>query len=195
MQFGEVKVERFDRGDNVPYCFEKAVVMRHEMSQIGQENMLKTFDLLRCKARSYCGINTAGKGREINEKGFPIIRLTLLMRRGSRSFKNATAVTDIFAKECARVEGCILHVVQSDDLSFCDQVRVLTNTDIVASPCGAQLTNMLFMDPGSSVMEFYPKGWLEYAPIYLLLDGESIRDETSGCMVGSNRRGMSIPKR
>ncbi|WMV26931.1 hypothetical protein MTR67_020316 [Solanum verrucosum] len=161
--FGEVKVERFDRGDNVPYCFEKAVVMRHEMSQMGQENKLKTFDLLRCKARSYCGISPAGKGREINERGFPIIRLTLLMRRGSRSFKNATVVTDIFSKECARVEGCILHVVQSDDLSFCDQVKVLTNTDIVASPCGAQLTNMLFMDRESSVMEFYPKGWLEYA--------------------------------
>uniref|UniRef100_M0ZPX1 Uncharacterized protein n=1 Tax=Solanum tuberosum TaxID=4113 RepID=M0ZPX1_SOLTU len=122
--FGEVKVEGFDRGDNVPYCFEKAVVMRHEMSQMGQENKLKTFNLLRCKARSYCGINPAGKGREINERGFPIIRLTLLMRRGSRSFKNATVVTDIFSKECARVEGCILHVVQSDDLSFCDQVHI-----------------------------------------------------------------------
>ncbi|MCD7457002.1 hypothetical protein HAX54_033817 [Datura stramonium] len=121
--FGEVKVEGFDRGD-VPYCFEKAIVMRHEMSQMGQENKLKVFDLLRCKARSYCGINPAGKGREINEREFPIIRLTLLMRRGSRSFKNATVVTDIFAKECARVEGCILHVVQSEDLSFCDQVHI-----------------------------------------------------------------------
>ncbi|KAK4359115.1 hypothetical protein RND71_021344 [Anisodus tanguticus] len=143
--FGEVKVEKFDRED-VPYCFEKAVVMRHEISKMGQENKLKVFDLLRCKARSYCGSNPTGKGREMNERGFPIIRLTLLMRRGSRSFKNATAVTDIFAKECARVEGCILHVVQSEDLSFCDQ-----------------LTNMLFMDRKSSVMEFYPKGWLEYA--------------------------------
>ncbi|KAF3629571.1 putative aluminum-activated malate transporter 10-like [Capsicum annuum] len=160
--FGEVKLEGFDRGD-VPYCFEKAVVMRHEISKMGQENKLKMFDLLRCKARSYCGINPAGKGREINERGVSIIRLTLLMRRGSRTFKNATIVTDIFAKECARVEGCILRVVQSEDLSFCDQVKVLTNTDIVASPVGAQLTNMLFMDRESSVMQFYPKGWLEYA--------------------------------
>lgn len=41
----------------------------------------------------------------------------------------------------------------------------MTYTDIVASPHGAQLTNMLFMDRGSSVMEFFPKGWLEHAGV------------------------------
>jgi hypothetical protein len=46
----------------------------------------------------------------VNEKGEPITRLTLLTRRGSRSFKNVTAVIDIFARECARVEGCLLEV-------------------------------------------------------------------------------------
>ena len=39
----------------------------------------------------------------------------------------------------------------------------MSNTDIVASPHGAQLTNMLFMDRNSSIMEFFPKGWLELA--------------------------------
>ncbi|MCD9639766.1 hypothetical protein HAX54_024487 [Datura stramonium] len=43
--------------------------------QMKQENKLKVFDLLRCKARSYRGLNPAGKGREINERGFPVIRL------------------------------------------------------------------------------------------------------------------------
>lgn len=43
------------------------------------------------------------------------------------------------------------------------QVKLMTNTDIVASPHGAQLTNMLFMDRNSSIMEFFPKGWLEHA--------------------------------
>lgn len=41
----------------------------------------------------------------------------------------------------------------------------MTYTDIVVSPHGAQLTNMLFMDRDSSVMEFFPKGWLELAGI------------------------------
>lgn len=119
--FGEIKVEKFDQGDG-PYCFEKAVVMRHDVGSMGMENKLKVFDLLRCKARSFCGINSGGKAIEVNGKGVPIIRLTLLMRRNSRSFKNASAVTDIFANECERVEGCVINVVQSDDLSFCDQV-------------------------------------------------------------------------
>ncbi|KAF9602992.1 hypothetical protein IFM89_033290 [Coptis chinensis] len=34
-----------------------------------------------------------------------------------------------------------------------------------ASPHGAQLTNMLFMDRNRSVMEFFPNGWWEYAGI------------------------------
>lgn len=92
------------------------------MGGMGKEKKLQVFDLLRCKARRFCGINPGGRGREVNEKGEPIIRLTLLMRRGSRSFKNVSAVIDIFARECARVEGCLLKVAQSEDLSFCDQV-------------------------------------------------------------------------
>lgn len=99
--------------------------MRHNEGSMGKARKLQVFDLLRCKARGFCSINPAGKGQEFNEKGQGIIRLTLLMRRGSRSFKNATAVTEIFAKECAMVDGCVLKVVQSEDLSFCDQVRVI----------------------------------------------------------------------
>jgi hypothetical protein len=119
--FGEVLVEGFEKGDG-PYCFEKAIVMRHNVGNMGKEKRLQVFDLLRCKARGFCGINKEGRGREVNERGEPIIRLTLLMRKGSRSFKNATAVIDIFARECARVKGCLLKVVQSEDLTFCDQV-------------------------------------------------------------------------
>lgn len=39
----------------------------------------------------------------------------------------------------------------------------MSSTDILASPHGAQLTNLFFMDKNSSVMEFFPKGWLEFA--------------------------------
>ncbi|CAK9149012.1 unnamed protein product [Ilex paraguariensis] len=93
--FGEVRIEGFDRGDE-PYCFEKAVVMRHDIAEMGKDNKLKVFDLLRCKARDFCGLTPAGRGKEVNERGVPIIRLTLLMRSGSRSFKNAAAVKRYF---------------------------------------------------------------------------------------------------
>ena len=38
-------------------------------------------------------------------------------------------------------------------------------TDILATPHGAQLTNLFLMDRNSSVMEFFPKGWLELAGV------------------------------
>ncbi|XP_071923956.1 uncharacterized protein [Coffea arabica] len=162
INYGDVKVEGFDKGDG-PYCFEKALVMRHDTGAMGSESKLKAFDLLRCKARKFCGFNQVRRGIEVHERGLPLIKFTLLMRRGSRSFKNATAVREIFAKACAAVEGCQFDVVQSEDLSFCDQVLVMSKSDIVASPHGAQLTNMFFMDRNSSIMEFFPKGWLEHA--------------------------------
>ncbi|CAN0888519.1 hypothetical protein LINGRAHAP2_LOCUS15874 [Linum grandiflorum] len=158
--FGEVIIEGSKDGQGTTYCFEKAVVMRHNVGSMGAEKKIQVFDQLRCKARRYCRINPAGSAARNK------IRLTLLMRKGSRSFKDPKAVSEIFDKECANVEGCVLKVVQSEELkSFCDQVRTMTETDIVASPHGAQLTNMLFMDRGSSVMEFFPKGWFELAGI------------------------------
>jgi hypothetical protein len=39
----------------------------------------------------------------------------------------------------------------------------MSETDILASPHGAQLTNLFFMDKNSSVMEFFPKGWKNLA--------------------------------
>lgn len=125
--YGDVKVEGFSQGDG-PYCFDKAIVMRHDIGKMGDENKLKVFDLLRCKARSFCGLKQEDGGRLLDENGVPIIRLTLLLRRGSRSFKNDTAVIEIFAKECAKVDGCILNVVKSEDLSFCDQVSQLLSS-------------------------------------------------------------------
>lgn len=38
-------------------------------------------------------------------------------------------------------------------------------TDIVISAHGAQLSNMILMDRDSSVMELFPKGWLELAGV------------------------------
>lgn len=39
----------------------------------------------------------------------------------------------------------------------------MSSTDILISPHGAQITNLFLMDKNSSVMEFYPKGWLKLA--------------------------------
>ncbi|KAI6700496.1 hypothetical protein NL676_014820 [Syzygium grande] len=41
----------------------------------------------------------------------------------------------------------------------------MSMTDVLASPHGAQPTNLFIMDRNSSAMEFYPRGWVRYARV------------------------------
>ncbi|KAL5563441.1 hypothetical protein UlMin_033188 [Ulmus minor] len=155
---GPPYIESFDGVDEeTTVCFEEAVVMRHNEGGMSRERRMEVYDLMRCKARFYCNVSVENMKKEIG--------LTLFMRTGPRSFKNATAVIGIFEKECAKVEGCRLIVAHSSNLSFCDQVKLMSSTDILVSPHGAQLTNMFLMDRNSSIMEFFPKGWLKLAGV------------------------------
>ena len=45
------------------------------------------------------------------------------------------------------------------------QVKLMSLTDILISPHGAQMTNLFMMDRNSSIMEFFPKGWKELAGV------------------------------
>lgn len=70
------------------------------------------------------------------------------------------------------------------------QVSLLSNTDIVVSVHGVQMTNIIFMTPGSRVMEFLPRGWLRYAgdsqkafewiPKWVGLEHEGCWEDTEG---------------
>ncbi|KAI4296416.1 hypothetical protein L6164_036375 [Bauhinia variegata] len=155
---GPLYIEGFDKIDeDSPVCFEKAVVMRHNEGGMSRERRMEVYDLLRCNARIYCNVSLEDRSKEIG--------MTLLLRTGPRSFKNETIVTEIFQKECAKVEGCQLMVAHSSNLSFCEQVKLMSTTDILISPHGAQLANLFLMDRNSSVMEFFPKGWLKLAGV------------------------------
>ncbi|KAK4777216.1 hypothetical protein SAY86_005904 [Trapa natans] len=159
-------IEVFDGvedAESAPVCFEKAVVMRHNEGGMSSQRRMEAYDLVRCKARAHCGLGPArdaGSG-----PGGMDIGLTVFMRTGPRSFRNETAVVGIFQRECAKVEGCRLMVAHSNNLTFCEQVKLMSLTDILVSPHGAQLTNMFLMDRNSSVMEFFPKGWLRLAGV------------------------------
>lgn len=58
--------------------------------------------------------------------------------------------------------GCFCLKVETENIV---QVKLMSTTDVLASPNGAQLTNLFMMDRNGSVMEFLPKGWLRYAGI------------------------------
>ncbi|KAG4400981.1 hypothetical protein AAZX31_07G166500 [Glycine max] len=126
---------------------------------------MEVYDLMRCKARMFCNVSLKGSDVEINDIGSPMIGMTLFFRTGPRSFKNDTIVAEIFRKECAKIEVCRFMVAHSNNLTFCEQVKLMSLTDILISPHGAQLTNMFLMERNSSVMEFFPKGWLKLAGV------------------------------
>ncbi|CAA6665028.1 unnamed protein product [Spirodela intermedia] len=143
-----------------PTCFEEAVVFRHNEGRMSMRKRGETYDMLRCKARALCNATSAGDDDE--RGGSPVVRMTVLMRTGTRSFKNESAVVEAFRRACAGFGECRLTVAWTEKLeSFCDQVKLMSDTDVLVSPHGAQLTNMIFMDQNSSVMEFFPNGWLE----------------------------------
>ncbi|KAF7843006.1 putative glycosyltransferase 61 [Senna tora] len=154
---GPVNVEGLGGAGDGPVCFEEAVVMRHNEGGMWREKRMEVYDLMRCKARIYCGVGSEGRDGSIG--------MTLFLRRGARSFKNQSVVEEIFRRECGKVEGCRFMVAHSNNLTFCDQVKVMSKTDILISPHGAQLTNLFLMDRNSSVMEFFPKGWLKLAGV------------------------------
>ncbi|KAL2936780.1 Protein O-linked-mannose beta-1 4-N-acetylglucosaminyltransferase 2 [Bienertia sinuspersici] len=134
---GPTNIEGVDNEQAV--CYEEAVVMRHNEGGMSRQRRMETYDEIRCKVRMFCNVSL-----NINEADK--IGMTLLLRTGPRSFKNDTTVIDIFKSEC-------------------DKVKLMSLTDILVSPHGAQLTNMFLMNRNSSVMEFFPKGWLKLAGV------------------------------
>ncbi|XP_076888243.1 uncharacterized protein LOC143538611 [Bidens hawaiensis] len=155
---GPLNIEQFDDDSyDQPMCYEEAVVMRHNEGGMSREKRMEVYDLIRCKARMMCGVEL---DRTDNEIG-----MTLFMRTGARSFRNETAVVEIFENECKKVENCRLRVAYSSNLTVCEQVKLMGSTDILVSPHGAQLTNLFLMDRNSSVLEFFPKGWLKLAGV------------------------------
>ncbi|KAG6544208.1 hypothetical protein Mapa_014408 [Marchantia paleacea] len=142
-----------------PVCLERAVVNRRGLGGMSLPNMNAMFLAVRCRARKFCAVDV--RGARVGSG----IRLTLLIRSGARSLANVTAVTDILSDECRKVDLCQLEISSIADLSFCDQVALMSRTDVLLSTHGAQLTNMMFMSEGGYVMEMMPKGWLEFAGV------------------------------
>ncbi|XP_011622560.2 uncharacterized protein LOC18431988 isoform X2 [Amborella trichopoda] len=153
-----VPVDVLDYGDG-PVCFERAVIYRRGISHVSLEKRMEVFDIIRCKARQFCRV-AVGQDLDLGDSTF---NFTLLTRAGNRSFRNESIIASIFEEECKKVIGCRFRAVRADGLSFCDQVQLMSTTQVVATVHGAQLANMIFMSKGSHIMEIFPKGWLELA--------------------------------
>jgi hypothetical protein len=116
--FGKrIKIETLNQGRGGPTCFEEAIVFRLEEGRMPMSKRREVYEMIRCKAREYCNVTS----EDARTSG---VRLTLFLRVGPRSFKNDSAVIDVFRKECGKVNGCMMTVMRPNNLTFCDQVGV-----------------------------------------------------------------------
>lgn len=153
-----IPVETTLSGANSVLCFERAVIQRRGLGGVDLTHINALFDMLRCKARRYCGIRRPARKPSSTE-------VLILTRSGPRAFANEIGVAAVVHNECSKFPGCVTRMLNAANLSFCEQVEVMSRTDVLISVHGAQLTNMMFMSPGSRVMEMFPKGWLEFAGV------------------------------
>lgn len=123
VNFDGVARQGDDEDHDSPFCFEEAVVMRHNEGGMSRDKRMETYDLMRCKARMYCNVSSLQGRRSRGLK----IGMTMLMREGTRAFRNPLTVVGIFEKECKKVEGCKLLVAYPHNLTFCEQVSNVSN--------------------------------------------------------------------
>ena len=77
--------------------------------------------------------------------------VTLLSRRGARrQLVNEEEIVAVL-----RAAGFEAQLQNFAGKSFCEQVRVMQATRVVVSNHGAQLANLLFLQPGSAVIELF----------------------------------------
>ncbi|KAG6550235.1 hypothetical protein Mapa_008195 [Marchantia paleacea] len=142
-----------------PVCFENAVVSRSGIGGVPGSLMKDIYEEVRCSARRKCGVTDFRSGPTDEVK----VRLTLMVRTGARGFVNLTDWQKVIGSECRSEKGCKLTTMFVSNLTFCQQVEIMSKTDILVTVHGAQLTNMIFMSPGSRILEMFPRGWEEYA--------------------------------
>jgi capsular polysaccharide biosynthesis protein len=74
-----------------------------------------------------------------------------------RAIENQTEVTQLF-------QTFGFKLVDVDGMSFAEQVAAVSGAQVVAGCMGAAMTNALFCDPGTTVLQLAPEGWVE--PFY-----------------------------
>jgi hypothetical protein len=104
-----------------PICFEKAVMSRTGIGGVPTDILRTTFAEVRCLTRNYCNVPVARPGPSKEQS----LRITLMVRSETRTWKNSKAWEAVVASECARVQGCHWGIMPVANLSFCEQVRAI----------------------------------------------------------------------
>lgn len=80
--------------------------------------------------------------------------ITLVKRVGKRSYTEHDELA-----EGLKQFGLPVRDVQLEYLSFGQQINLMRNTCLLVGPHGSGETNLIFMPPGATILELYPKGF------------------------------------
>lgn len=119
------------------------------------------------KSNSGSPSTTATKCQSPNHR----LRVTWLLRPENRWILNIKSIM-LMLKTTGLVDMEWLsdHIQSFDSLSFHNQVLLMSQTDILIAPHGAALTNLIFLQPHSAVIEIFTSPWYEigYLPTALM---------------------------
>jgi hypothetical protein len=80
--------------------------------------------------------------------------ITVIKRIGKREYAEHSELVEELKRFDLPVREAVL-----ESLSFEEQIQLMRGTTLLIGPHGAGETNMMFMSPGSKIVELYPKGF------------------------------------
>lgn len=86
-------------------------------------------------------------------------QVTIVKRKAVRRVINLNEVVDALQKNFIELN---ITIYDFDDLSLPDQVAIMDNTDLFISMHGAAMAQLVFMRPGTFVIELFPYGFRKY---------------------------------
>ncbi|KAK8795070.1 hypothetical protein WA588_003921, partial [Blastocystis sp. NMH] len=105
-------------------------------------------DMLRAAAYHYANVHPQRERTQLH--------VLAIQRKGKRKIVNF----DTLVKEMSKIEETTLRKVMLEELSPVEQVSLFADTDVIVSPHGAGLTNVIFMLPRSGVVELFPPNFV-----------------------------------
>ena len=105
-------------------------------------------DMLRAAAYHYANVHPQRERTQLH--------VLAIQRKGKRKIVNF----DTLVKETSKIEEATLRKVMLEELSPVEQVSLFADTDVIVSPHGAGLTNVIFMLPRSGVVELFPPNFV-----------------------------------
>ncbi|KAH7315205.1 hypothetical protein KP509_21G039800 [Ceratopteris richardii] len=143
----DLKVEYLQpvaKGDS-PICFEDAIVFAGVTNSGYMPNM-RTHDWFRNRILEYCNV----PAKQANK---PVQDVVVIHRPNStRNIRNYNALQALLETEL-RVP---VKIVVPGPWSFCDQVKLVAEADVILTPHGSQNVNLLVVRPGALVFEVFP---------------------------------------